>query len=1199
VPGSFVHLHVHTEYSMLDGAARLGPLFAEAARHGMSALAMTDHGNMFAAAEFYRTAVATGVKPVIGIEAYLAPGSRLHKQPVFWGEQRGRKPAEDDVVDDGGLDVGGRGAYTHMTMLAEDAGGLRALFRLSSLASFEGKYRKPRMDKALLAEHASGIIATTGCLGGEVPTKLRLGLFDEALRAAGEFQDIFGRENFFLEVMDHGIAQERALRSDLLDLGRRLNLQPLATNDSHYVTPDQAGAHAALLCVQSRKTLDDPTRFAFQGEGYHLKSPEEMRGYWDRELPGAADNTLLVAERVGDYAPVFAEVDRMPRVPLRDGMSEDDLLRWEVEQYLPERFPLGTPAGYRERIERELAVIAQMGFAGYFLVIGDLVRWAKSQGIIVGPGRGSATGSLVVYILQITDLDPIEHSLIFERFLNPERVSPPDIDLDFDERRRGEVLRYATQKYGTQNVAQVITFGRIKTKAAIKDAARVCFGQPGFAIADWFSRALPPAVAAEDIPLHGITDPAHPRYDEAREVRALIESDSEAARVFQTALGLEGLVRNAGVHACAVILSSQPMLEVLPLWARDDGSIITGWDYGACEAVGLLKMDFLGLRNLTVIGDTIAAVRETRGVEVDLATLPLDDPATYGLLARGDTLGVFQLDSVAIRELLRRMAPKKFGDIAAVLALYRPGPMAANAHTDYAERSNGRQPVAPIHPELAEALEPILGETYHLLVYQEQVMAIAQQLAGYTLGGADLLRRSMGKKKKEILEKEWANFSAGMAHQGYSAEACRTLWEVMLPFAGYAFNKSHTAGYGLISYWTAYLKANYPVEYMAALLTSVDKKDKSAVYLSECRRMGIRVLPPDVNASGLQFAAVDGDIRFGLAAIHGVGEPVAQAIVDTRTAKGRYTSFFDFLDKADLVCCKKNVIEALIKSGAFDSFGHTRLSLIQIHHDAVDAVTGLKKKEAEGQFDLFGSTAESEPECSPLAHLRLEDREWPRKQLLAHERDMLGLYVSGHPLDGTEHILRRWAPAPIAALIDAAPADGEVTISGMIATVERRVTKKGDAWAIVTIEDLDAAVEVLVFPRAYEVLREDLVEDAVVLVKGRVNWREEKMSVVAGKLVPLDVTAGPGALTGRADAAAAGPSGPPVMMLRAQSATLTPHLVDRLREILAQHRGSTLVRLTVVSGEKNWVFALDDFPVDPSPQLRTALRTLGGVSFSS
>jgi DNA polymerase-3 subunit alpha len=1150
---------------------------------------------MFAAAEFYRTAATTGVKPIIGIEAYLAPGSRLHKQAVFWSEQRDRKSTDEGGDDEGGRDVGGRGAYTHMTMLAETPTGLRNLFRMSSLASFEGYYRKPRMDKQLLAQHGAGIIATTGCLGGEVSTRLRLGQEREAIAAAGEFQDIFGRENFFLEVMDHGVAAERALRSRLLDLGKKLNLQPLATNDSHYVTADQAGTHAALLCVQSKKTLDDPTRFAFQGQGYHLKSPQEMRDYWDRELPGAADATLLVAERVGDYSEVFAEVDRMPRVPLRDGMTEDDLLRWEVEQFTADRFPLGLPAAYAERVERELGVIKQMGFAGYFLVVGDLVRWAKGQGIIVGPGRGSATGSLVVYILQITDLDPIEHSLLFERFLNPERVSPPDIDLDFDERRRGEVLRYATDKYGTENVAQVITFGRIKTKAAIKDAARVHFGQPGYAIADKISKALPPAVAAEDISLTGITDPEHPRYEEARQVRALIDTDPEVARIFHTARGLEGLVRNAGVHACAVILSSQPMLEILPLWARDDGSIITGFDYPSCEDLGLLKMDFLGLRNLTVIGDTLDALRRTYGIDLELTSIPLDDTATFELLARGDTLGVFQLDSAAIRDLLRRMAPTKFGDIAAALALYRPGPMAADAHINYAERSNGRQPVTAIHPELADALEPILGETYHLLVYQEQVMAIAQQLAGYTLGGADLLRRSMGKKKKEILEKEWANFARGMATHGYSREAAQTLWDVMLPFAGYAFNKSHTAGYGMVAYWTAYLKANYPLQYMAALLTSVqDDKDKSAVYLAECRRMGIRVLSPDVNASHLAFHAVDGAIRFGLSAIRNVGEHVAQSIVDTRDHQGLYTSFFDFLEKADLVCCKKNLVESLIKAGAFDSLGHTRLSLMQVHADAVDAVTGLKKQEAVGQFDLFAA-ADAGAEASPLAHLTLEDREWPRKQLLALERDMLGLYVSGHPLDGAEHILRRWAPRPIATLIDDAPADGEVTISGMIAIVERRVNKKGDTWAIVTLEDLDASIEVLFFHRAYELLRDELIEDSVVLIKGRINWREDRMSVVAGAIAQLDASAD----TVPAPRRPAPPTGPPVMMLRAESTALTPQLLTCLKETLAAHKGDTLVRLTLVSGDREVVFAVDKFPVEPSPQLRTALRALGGLSFSS
>ncbi|MFZ0874095.1 MAG: DNA polymerase III subunit alpha, partial [Pseudonocardiaceae bacterium] len=896
---------------MLDGAAKVGPLFTEAARLGMTAVAMTDHGNMYASAEFYRKATGAGIKPIIGIEAYVAPASRYHKKPVFWGQLHQRSTDESGM----GGDVSGAGAFLHMTMLAENATGLRNLFRLSSLASFEGTYRKPRMDRDLIAEHAGGIIATTGCPSGEVQTRLRLGQTDQALQAASDYRDIFGPDNFFLELMDHGLSIEGSVREGLLEIGRKLGLTPVATNDSHYVTQDQALAHEALLCVQSGKTMDDPNRFKFEGEGYYLKPAQEMRDYWDTEVPGAADATLLIAERVGSYAEVYAEVDRMPRFPLAEGETEDLLLRREVERYALERFPEGMTQPYLDRVEHELGVISQMGFPGYFLVVGDLVRWAKRQKISVGPGRGSATGSLVAYILQITDLDPIGHSLIFERFLNPERISPPDIDLDFDERRRGEVMEYTVNKWGAANIAQVITFGTIKTKAAIKDAARVLHGQPGFSIADRISKALPPAVAAEDIPLHGIFDPKHPRYTEATEVRSLAETDPQVGKIMDTARGLEGLVRNAGVHACAVIMSSQPLLDVIPLWMRDDGSIITGWDYPSCEDIGLLKMDFLGLRTLTVISDTVEAVKTNHGREIDTATLNLDDEATYKLLSSGHTLGVFQLDGAAMRSLLRALAPTHFGDIAAVLALYRPGPMAANAHLHYAERSNSRQAIAPIHPELKEALEPILGETYHLLVYQEQVMAIAQQLAGYSLGGADLLRRAMGKKKKEIIEKEFERFRAGMMGKGFSPQATQTLWDVMLPFAGYAFNKSHTAGYGLVSYWTAYLKANYPTEFMAAQLTSIgDNKDKSAIYLAECRRMGIKVLPPDVNDSGLRFAAVGSDVRFGLGAVRNVGANVVASIIRTRETKGRFTSFTDFLDKVELVCCNKRTIESLIKA---------------------------------------------------------------------------------------------------------------------------------------------------------------------------------------------------------------------------------------------------------------------------------------------
>ncbi|MFL6143468.1 MAG: DNA polymerase III subunit alpha [Labedaea sp.] len=1181
---SFVHLHVHTEYSMLDGAAKVAPLFAEAQRLGMPAVAMTDHGNMYGADEFYQSANKFGIKPIIGIEAYLAPVSRFHKKPVFWGEARQRGT---DELGEGG-DVSGAGAYTHMTMLAANAAGLRNLFTLSSRASMEGYYRRPRMDRELIAEHAEGIIATTGCPSGEVQTRLRLGQTAEALQAASDYRDIFGADNFFLELMDHGLPIERAVREGLLDVAGKLGLSPLPTNDSHYVTREQAGDHAALLCVQSGKTLSDPNRFKLDGDGYYLKSAAEMREYWDRELPGAADNTLLVAERVESYEEIYSHVDRMPMFDVPSGESQASWLHKEVLAGLGRRFPNGLPDGYRERAEFELGVINQKGYPAYFLVVADLVNHAKEVGIRVGPGRGSAAGSLVAYALGITNLDPIPHGLLFERFLNPERPSMPDVDIDFDDRRRGEMVRYATEKYGVDKVAQVITFGTIKTKAAIKDAARVLLGQPGFSIADRISKALPPPIMAKDIPLSGIVDPQHERYGEAAEVRALIETDQEVAKIFETARGLEGLIRNAGVHACAVIMSSEPLMHSIPLWRRDDGSIITGWDYPSCEAIGLLKMDFLGLRNLTVIGDAIDNIRANRNSDVDLETLALDDPGTYQLLSRGDTLGVFQLDGGAMRDLLRRMQPTGFDDIVAVLALYRPGPMGMNAHNDYADRKNNRQKITPIHPELEEPLREILSETYGLIVYQEQIMRIAQKVAGYSMGRADVLRKAMGKKKKEVLEKEYEGFDEGMRANGFSKAAVKALWDTILPFAGYAFNKSHAAGYGLVSYWTAYLKANYPSEYMAALLTSVaDNKDKSAVYLSECRRAGIKVLPPDINESGLRFAAVGTDIRFGLGAIRNVGANVVEAIIDTRRRKGAYVSFTDFLDKSELLCCNKRVIESLVKAGAFDSLGQSRLSLVQVHEEAVDAVVGLKRQEAMGQFDLFGGDdgAPASVDASPLAHLKFGTEEWPRKQLLGYEREMLGLYVSAHPLDGAERVLRKHAPKPIAEILADPPKEGELVLSGMISALERRVNKQGEPWAICTIEDLDASIEVLFFPKSYSVLSVDLVEDAAVAVKGRVNWREDKMSVFGSGLIPLDITD-----------AEHNPGAAPPFVLLCNPNKLNDEVVGELKHTLSAHRGDTPVHLKFAHKNNGVTLALDDYPIKVSPAFLGEIKAIPGIT---
>ncbi|MEV0675222.1 DNA polymerase III subunit alpha [Actinosynnema sp. NPDC050436] len=1179
---SFVHLHVHTEYSMLDGAAKIGPLFDEVSRLGMPAVGMTDHGNVYGADEFYQLSRSSGVKPIIGIEAYLAPAGRHHRKPVFWGRS-GQRGTTDEGV---GGDVSGGGAYTHMTMLAEDATGLRNLFALSSLASLEGHYRKPRMDRELLADHATGIIATTGCPSGEVQTRLRLGQHAEAVAAAADYRDIFGRGNFFLELMDHGLPVERSVREGLLDVGRRLGLPPLATNDSHYVTRDQAETHSALLCVQSGKTLGDPTRFKFDGDGYHLKPAEEVRAYWDAEVPGAADNTLLVAERVQSYAEVWEHRDRMPVFTPPDGHDVDSWFRAEVRRGLEWRLPGGVPPEYVERAAFEVDVIVQKGFPAYFLITADLMAHAREVGIRVGPGRGSAAGSLVAYALRITNLDPIAHGLLFERFLNPERTSMPDIDMDFDDRRRGEMVRYATGKYGADRVAQVITFGRIKTKAAIKDAARVHFGQPGYAIADRISKALPPPVAAKDIPLGGIVDPGHERYAEAAEVRALVESDREVATIFGTARGLEGLIRNAGVHACAVIMSSEPLVDVIPLWRRDDGAVITGWDYPSCEAIGLLKMDFLGLRNLTVIGDAIDNVEANRGEVVDLDRLGTDDRATYALLARGDSLGVFQLDGGAMRELLRRMGPTGFEDIVAVNALYRPGPMAMNTHNNYADRKNARQAVEPIHPELAGPLHDILAETHGLVVYQEQIMQIAQRVAGFSMGRADVLRRAMGKKKKEVLEEEFEGFRDGMRAKGFSDGAVQALWDTVLPFAGYAFNKSHAAGYALVGYWTAYLKANYQPEYMAGLLTSVgDNKDKSAVYLAECRRLGIKVLPPDVNESSLRFAAVGDDIRFGLGAVRNVGAHVVDSIIATRREKGGYTSFSDFMEKSELVCCNKRVVESLIKAGAFDSFGHGRRALLDVHEEAVDAVVGLKRQQAMGQFDLFGTNDGQDPDpgTSPLAHLRFDAEEWPREQVLAHEREMLGLYVSAHPLDGTEHVLRRAAPRSIGAVLAHPPREGELVVSGMISALERRVNKKGETWAIATVEDLDASVEVLFFPKSYGVLADDLVEHAAVVVKGRVNWREDRMSVFGSDVAPLDL-------------GSVRPDGgePPLVLAVAVAATSADSVLE-LRSTLQSHRGRTPVHVVVGSGDRAVTLAVDDYPVSVTPALLAELRSIAGV----
>ena len=866
-----MQLHNHTHYSLLDGASKIPDLVKRAKELNMPAVGITDHGNMHGAYEMWSTAVKEGVKPIIGIEAYVTPETARQDQTrVSWDtnwnpdidpQHRRRNPN----------DVSGGGLITHLTMWAETDEGLVNLMKASTDANLEGRVmRYPRMDKEILAKYSKGIIASSGCPSGIIQTRLLLGQFDEALRAAGELQDIFGRDNFYIEFMDHGLKIEKQVTDGLLDIAKKLNAPLLATNDSHYVRAEDAGSQDAMLCINSGSTLDEPGRFKFDGTGYYLKSAEEMRELF-KDIPEACDNTLEIAERCNVMFDDHEDGAFMPQFDCPEGWDETSLFLKKVEEGLERRYDGHPPIEVLKQADYECGVICQMQFCGYFLVVADYINWAKSHGVMVGPGRGSAAGAMVAYAMGITEFDPIKHGLIFERFLNPERVSLPDIDVDFDPNGRGRVLDYVGDKYGRDKVAQCVIYGTIKTKQALKDSARIMGYE--FSMGERITKALPPAqTGGKDIPLHDIFEPSSKRYAEAREFRELYDSDPDVKRVTDEAMGIEGLIRQTGVHACATIMGSEPISNTAPLLERTDGTVTTTLEYHTCETLGLVKMDFLGLSNLTVIRDTLNNIEANGKTRIDHTKIPLDDRATYDLLSRGDTLGVFQLDSDGMRSLLKTLKPNNFNDISALIALYRPGPMDMDSHTNYAKRKNGLQKITPIHPEVAEPLKEVLDETYGLIVYQEQVQSAARILAGYSLGKADVLRRAMGKKKPEVLAKEKVPFFAGMKEHGYSQEAAQAVWDILVPFSGYAFNKAHSAAYGLISYWTAYLKTHYPVEFMAALLQGAStNKDKTALYLGEARRMGIQVLSPDVNESVYEYSAVGDVVRFGLGAIRNVG----------------------------------------------------------------------------------------------------------------------------------------------------------------------------------------------------------------------------------------------------------------------------------------------------------------------------------------
>jgi DNA polymerase III subunit alpha len=1172
-PASFAHLHLHTEFSMLDGAARIGDVVDAAAADGQPAVAITDHGNMYGVLDFYKACRAAGVKPIVGIEAYMAHDSRFEKPA-----RRGR------LDDTGGEAEGGHKLYYHLTLLAENRSGYRNLIQLASRAFLEGYYYKPRVDWDLLDAHSDGVIATTGCLGGQVLQSLLAGDEEGALKKAGRLQDIFGRDNLFVELQDHGIPAQRRTNPQLVEIARRLGAPLVATNDSHYTRRTDATAHDALLCVQTGSLMSDADRFKFHGDEHYLKTAAEMRALF-ADVPEACDNTLAIADRV-DLEIEFG-APRLPRFPLPDGVADDrEYLRRLTFEGARRVYGDPLPDPVVERLAYELQVIGDMGFASYFLIVWDLIRHARESGIRVGPGRGSAAGCCVSYCLRITDVDPIRYDLLFERFLNPSRISMPDIDMDFDDRFRDEMIRYAAERYGRDHVAQIVTFSTIKARAAVRDAARV-LGYP-YAVGDRVAKAMPPLIMGRDTPLWACLE-EHPKfadgYKMATDLRTMYATDDEARKVIDVAKGLEGLRRQDGIHAAAVVITDEPLTEYLPIQRKPeagqepgDAPIVTQYEMHGVEDLGLLKMDFLGLRNLSVIDTTLDLIRSSRGETLDIDSIPLDDRPTLDLLCRGDSIGVFQLEGAPMRSLMRALAPSSFDDVAALVALYRPGPMAANMHNDYAERKNGRKPVTYPHPDLEE----VLGDTYGLMIYQESVMRVAQKVAGYSLAEADNLRKACGKKIRDLIAKEREKFVAGCEATGYGRALGTRLFDIIEPFADYAFNKSHAYGYGYVAYQTAYLKAHYPVEYLAALLTSVKANlEKAAVYLAECRAMGIRVLVPDVNVSSSDFSALPagpddppatrGRIPFGLSAVRNVGEGLVALIVAERDKGGPFVDFYDFCERVDPAVLNKRAVESLIKAGAFDSMGHPRRGLLAVFEQIVDRTLSSRRERDQGVFSLFGDLGGG---AGPSFDERvtIPDLEFDKRDRLRFEKEMLGLYVSDHPLLGTEAALARRTDCTIDAIRDAA--DGDVRVCGGVITgLQRKWTKRGDLMAVFTLEDLGSAIEVMVFPKSMTDHGHKLADDAVVCVKGRVDTRDDVPKLVAIEIDPFEPAVGVPAVGVRVPL------------------HLSDDLVARLKRLLAEHPGDAPVVLHV--GEQQ-VRLPASFSVTPSTGLYAELRVLLG-----
>ncbi len=1097
----FVHLHLHTQYSLLDGACQLDKLMDKAKEYRMPALAMTDHGNLFGALDFYALASKEGIKPIVGCEVYVAPASRFERSPQD-GQYEGAN---------------------HLTLLARDMTGYKNLIKLVTAGYIEGFYYKPRIDRELFAQHAQGLLALSGCLNSEFCHALLDKDQAKAEQIAGWYMDALRRENFYLEIQDHGIEDQRIAAQGTIAVAKRLGLPVVATNDVHYLNASDHKPHEILLCIQTGKTMKDPDRWRFSSPQFYFKSPAEMQALFG-ELPEALKNTVAVAERC-NLELKFGQI-LLPKYTVPEGYTLDSYLRTLAEEGLRKRFENPGPEVI-QRLNRELGVIEKMGFAGYFLVVWDFISFARSRGIPVGPGRGSAAGSLVAYCLGITNIDPLRYGLLFERFLNPERISMPDMDIDFCYERRSEVIEYVTKKYGEENVSQIITFGTLGAKAVIRDVARA-MGMT-YADGDKIAKMVPNTL---NISLEEAVRDSAP-------LREAVEKRPEVAELMGTAKVLEGLTRHASTHAAGVVISNEPLIEYVPLYKGAKGEITTQYAMGAIEKIGLLKMDFLGLRTLTVIANTTKLIQETRGVSLDMDRIPLDDTTTYHLLGEAKTFGVFQLESSGMRDLLRQLRPNRIEDIIALVALYRPGPM--QLIPDFIERKHGRTKVTYDHP----LMEEILKDTYGIMVYQEQVMRIASDLAGFSMGEADILRRAMGKKNPELMAEQRKKFVNGAVAHGVPEKKAERIFGFMEQFAGYGFNKSHSAAYAIIAYQTAYLKANYPVEFMAALLTSeMADTDKIVKYIEECRAMGIEILPPDVNESSNDFRVVGEKIHFGLVAVKNVGEAAIQSILNTRRDRGRFRDLFDFCERADLRLVNKRVIESLIKCGAFDSLGARRAQLTGVVDKAMEAAASAQRDRAHGQvslLDVLSSVGAVRREVPALPDLS----EWDRPHLLAGEKETLGFYITGHPLAEYRGLIAKYTTMTTEDL-PSLPDKSTVKLGAIVTAVKEISTKSGDRMAFVTLEDMQGSVEAVVFPDLYRSSMLHLGKDSAVLVRGQVDIGEETIKLLLSEVQPLTLS-GNGNL--------------PLVRVTLAGTFASPEGLRRLKALIERHPGNSPWRL--------------------------------------